>query len=104
MIASLALLLIVSLPDCSRAQTAADTNSADFYVATNGRDDWSGRLAAPNADLTDGPFATLTRARNAVRKLKQVSDKKHFVVGIRGGSYLLRETLVFSLEDAAPSG
>ena len=103
-IASLALLLIVSLPNCSRAQSAADTNSADFYVATNGRDDWSGRVAEPNADLTDGPFATLTRARNAVRELKKVSDKKDFVVRIRGGTYLLRETLVFSLEDSAPNG
>ena len=103
-IASLALLLVVLLPNCARAQHAADTNAADFYVATNGRDDWSGRVAEPNADLTDGPFATLTRARNAVRALKKVSDKKNFVVRIRGGTYLFRETLVFSLEDSAPNG
>ena len=62
-IASLAFLLFVLLPNCCRAKTAADTKSADFYVATNGRDDWSGRVAEPNADLTDGPFATLTAAR-----------------------------------------
>lgn len=102
--ASLALLLIVSLPICSHAHNAADTNSADFYVATNGRDDWSGRVSEPIADLTDGPFATLTRARNAVRELKKVSDRKDFVVRIRGGTYLFRETLVFSLEDSAPNG
>jgi hypothetical protein len=103
-IASLAFLLFASLPNCCRTQTAADAKSADFYVATNGRDDWSGRVAEPNADHTDGPFATLKRARNAVRALKKMSDKKDFVVRIRGGTYLLRETLVFSLEDSAPNG
>ncbi len=36
--------------------------------------------------------------------MKQRSDKKHFVVSIRGGTYSLRETLVFSLEDSAPNG
>lgn len=102
-IAALVLLLIVSTADSSRAN-AADANSADFYVATNGRDDWSGRLAQPNANLTDGPFATLLRARNAVRELKRASHKKNFAVKICGGTYLLRKTLVFSLEDSAPKG
>ena len=37
-----------------------------FFVAPNGRDSWSGRLAVPNADGTDGPFATVERARNAL--------------------------------------
>jgi len=32
-----------------------------FYVATNGNDAWSGRLAEPNADKTVGPFATAER-------------------------------------------
>ena len=39
-----------------------------------------------------------------MRELKKASDKKDFVVSIRGGTYLLRETLVFSLEDSAPIG
>ena len=41
-----------------------------FYVAANGKDEWSGQLEAPVAAGTDGPFATLTRARDAVRQLK----------------------------------
>ena len=41
-----------------------------FHVATNGDDQWSGLLDAPNADGTDGPFATLVRGRDAVRQLK----------------------------------
>jgi len=38
-----------------------------FHVATNGNDAWSGTLPEPNAAKTDGPFATLRRARDAVR-------------------------------------
>lgn len=43
---------------------------ADFYVAVNGLDAWSGQLPAPNPRGTDGPFATLARARDGVRQLK----------------------------------
>ena len=32
---------------------------ATFFVATNGKDAWSGKLSAPNAEENDGPFATL---------------------------------------------
>ena len=39
-----------------------------------------------------------------MRALKKVSDRKNLVVRIRGGIYLLPETLVFSLEDSAPDG
>lgn len=38
-----------------------------LHVAPEGRDTWSGLLAAPNAGRTDGPFASLERARDAVR-------------------------------------
>ena len=38
---------------------------ADLYVATDGNDGWTGTLESPNADATDGPFATLARARDA---------------------------------------
>ena len=44
--------------------------AADFYVATDGNDAWSGTLASPNAAKTDGPFATLQRARDAVRETR----------------------------------
>ena len=41
-----------------------------LYVATEGNDAWSGRLAARNADGSDGPFASLKRARDDIRRLK----------------------------------
>ena len=40
---------------------------ADFFVSPSGKDTWSGTHAGGNAAGTDGPFRTLTRARDAVR-------------------------------------
>ena len=77
--------------------------TADFFVAVDGSDQWSGQFAQPNEARTDGPFVTLTRARNAIRALKQVRDKKEIHVLIRGGVYRLDETVVFSIEDSAPA-
>lgn len=91
----------------------------DFFVASDGDDQWSGTLAAPNAARTDGPFATVTRAQRAVRELKrQVYQPKEkaidaryigtaypfgsgrdIVVFIREGFYALAEPLVFGPED-----
>jgi hypothetical protein len=51
------------------AEVGAATGSA-YYVSPAGRDAWSGKLAKPNAAKTDGPFATLTAARDAIRALK----------------------------------
>ncbi|MBI2844275.1 MAG: isochorismatase family protein [Armatimonadetes bacterium] len=65
-----------------------------IYVATNGSDSWSGKLAAPNAQGTDGPFATLSRARDQVRAIKQEKGLiKPIKVVIRAGKYFLNETL-----------
>ena len=66
-------LLLFSLTSKSLIESAEV--DADFYVATNGNDAWSGTLDGPNKDNTDGPFATLERARNEVRKFKQREKK-----------------------------
>ncbi len=78
--------------------------TGDFYVAVNGSDRWSGQLDQPNRTNTDGPFATLARARDAVRALIRQGDKQGILLLIRGGAYSLKETVVFSLEDSAPPG
>ncbi|AWW32735.1 right-handed parallel beta-helix repeat-containing protein [Echinicola strongylocentroti] len=72
---------------------------ADFYVSPQGSDDWSGTLSSPNSDASDGPFASLERARDAVRELKK-DQKKAIVVQVREGVYRLRETVVFGVEDS----
>ncbi|MEP2775911.1 MAG: right-handed parallel beta-helix repeat-containing protein [Luteolibacter sp.] len=81
---------------CSNEQAKAN---ADFYLSPEGSDEWSGTLAEPNADKTDGPFATLERVRDAVRKLRE-NKSKGILVQVRGGTYPLDETVVFGLEDS----
>ena len=74
-----------------------------FYVAPDGKDQWSGRLPQANAEGTDGPFSTLGRARNAIRELKKEQDGRLLrpvSVLIRGGDYFLAEPLVLSPEDS----
>ena len=44
----------------------------EWYVALEGKDSWSGRLSAPNSERTDGPFATLERARDALQVLRKI--------------------------------
>jgi len=72
-----------------------------LYVATNGNDAWSGTLAAPKPAGTDGPFATLTRARDALRQLRAAGKlDRPVTVLVRGGTYHLPETLVLGPEDS----
>jgi hypothetical protein len=76
--------------------------AALFYIATNGNDAWSGRLARPNANQTDGPFATLERARDELRKLKQTGGLPPggVAVELRGGVYELKAPFALSAEDS----
>jgi hypothetical protein len=74
---------------------------ATFFVSTEGDDGWSGRLPQPNADRTDGPFATITRARDAIRQMKAKGPLSEPVtVMIRGGTYFLEEPILFGPEDS----
>jgi len=75
----------------------------DLYVSPQGNDRWSGLLAEPNADASDGPFATLTRARDAVRALKSEANlPAALTVWLREGGYALKQPIVFGPEDSAP--
>ncbi|PTX94466.1 right-handed parallel beta-helix repeat-containing protein [Opitutus sp. ER46] len=70
---------------------------ARFYVATDGSDAWSGRLAAPNAARTDGPFASLERAQSAVRAAGPSGGVE---VNVRGGVYARRQALRLEAADS----
>ncbi|MBI1925451.1 right-handed parallel beta-helix repeat-containing protein [Candidatus Poribacteria bacterium] len=74
-----------------------------LYVSPDGNDDWSGRLPQANNSRTDGPFATLQHARDAIRTLKDSqgdSLKRPINVFFRGGTYFLNEPIVFGPEDS----
>ena len=73
-----------------------------LYVATNGNDAWSGIQVEPNAQKSEGPFATLERARDEIRKLKKRGGLPAggVVVEICGGIYERTETLELLAEDS----
>lgn len=80
---------------CSQAKTI------DYYVAKNGNNDWSGRLAEPNSNHSDGPFATLSRARDEVRKLKSRGPLQSAVtIYVRGGIYFLSHSFKLEAQDS----
>jgi len=92
----LVVMLVLGL--CAAAVSAQELV---LYVAANGSDGWSGRLAAPNRKRSDGPFATLERARDEIRAPKSAGKIGAAAVLVRRGTYYLAQT--FTLE-AADSG
>jgi Right handed beta helix region len=85
-----------------QAQCATTSENPAFFVATNGNDAWSGRLAEPNRQGTDGPFATVARALKANRENRSRTSKapERTAILIRQGVYLLNEPVVFAPEDS----
>jgi len=73
-----------------------------LFVANNGNDVWAGRLAEPNSNQTDGPFATLERARDEIRTIKQAGEMPQggVTVELRGGVYQREQAFELSAEDS----
>jgi hypothetical protein len=67
--------------------------AADYYVAPDGSD--------ANPGTATSPFATLARARDAVRRHLAGSLTRDLLVLIRGGIYRQEETLTFGPQDSA---
>ena len=85
--------------DGALAASGGGSGSANFFVSGRGKDTWSGRRADPGED--DGPFATVARARDAVRGLLQTQKQPRRVrVVLRGGTYYLDAPLEFGPEDS----
>jgi hypothetical protein len=77
--------------------------AVEFFVATNGNDRWSGLLAEPNESQTDGPFATVGKARDAVLELKRTGlIREPAAIWVRGGRYTLTEPIRFGPGDDFP--
>jgi hypothetical protein len=73
-----------------RAQ--AGEPKADFVVAPDGSDAAAGSVAAP--------FATVMRARDAVRELRRQRPEGLITVLVRGGTYRLDAPIEFTTEDS----
>ena len=80
----------------------AGAAGTSLYVSPTGRDDWSGKLASPNRAKTDGPFATLSRARDAIRDLKTKGGlpKGGATVLVADGTYPQAQSLQFVAGDS----
>ena len=92
-LSSLALLSMGSFP---AAAPAAGVEENVFFVSVNGNDSWSGRLSKPNAERTDGPFATLHAACRASRGLNAGQLRK---IVVQAGQYFFDESLVLDGRD-----
>ena len=72
----------------------ANAEEIALYVSPEGNDSWAG-------DSIDKPFATIYKARDAIRAIKEKGPLTSPVtVYLRDGMYELPETLVFTLEDS----
>ena len=93
-------ILSYALLQCSAA--FAEPAPANFFVAPNGNDAWSGKLPAPNDKHTNGPFATLERARDEIRRLKKAAALPidGIVVELRAGMYELNKPFALTQEDS----
>ncbi len=78
---------------------------AEIYVSPEGNDLWTGRLKAPNAEKTDGPLASLTGARDAIRRIKDHGPLREAVhVLVAAGTYRITEPIVFEPRDSGTVG
>jgi parallel beta-helix repeat protein len=93
-----ALVLAVLIVGSLAPALPAVTEPTLFFVAPDGNDRWSGKLPEANATKTDGPFASLQQARDAVRK--SLTSGSHPNVLIRGGTYRITSPLHLGPEDS----
>ncbi len=97
-------LALITVCPIARLVAANHAPATVLYVAVDGRDDWTGTQAAPSAEGTDGPFATVTRAQVALRTIRQDSPANPAsprpVIYVRGGTYELAQPLVFTPDDS----
>ncbi len=94
----LSVFILLLLYRCSSEKMANNT----LFIAPSGNDNWSGKLAEPNKNETDGPFATFQKAQETIRELKK-TGKLHadgITVYVREGNYSISKTIKFTTEDS----
>ncbi len=94
-------IVLGALPLVCLSAPAAGPGETTLYVSPAGNDAWSGTRSAPTAGRKDGPFATLARARDAIRELKAKGPlTAPVVVRLRGGKHYVTEPVVFGPQDS----
>jgi hypothetical protein len=82
--------------------SAAEQPGLTFYVSPQGKDAWTGKLASPNRQGSDGPFATLTAARDAIRPLIAAGQlpRGGVTVMVQAGEYTLTDSFELTAADS----
>jgi parallel beta-helix repeat protein len=96
-------LFVLSLAATIAVTLAATAAAAPvtLHVSPRGNDRWSGTIAAPDAATTDGPFATLERARDELRKRRAAgSVADGATVLVHAGTYELERTFTLGPDDS----
>ncbi len=95
-------IIFVMVAVLALAAFSAVAETLTLHVSPKGSDAWSGRLDAPSPDGSDGPLATLTGARDTLRKLKQQTGGLPGPVRVlvHAGEYFIAEPIVFTPEDS----
>lgn len=89
--------LFVLLALFAVSELVAQSAALQLHVATNGNDGWSGRLAKPNRDFSDGPLASLNGARD---RLRERPHSEAVIVEVRGGTYRMDAPFVLEPRDS----
>jgi hypothetical protein len=73
-----------------------------FYIAPNGSDQFSGKFQTPNSAGTDGPFASIQKAQEAVSAFKSKNgfSTTGITVCLLEGTYPVRKPLQLTQEDS----
>ena len=92
----------VPAQEVAAPQAGSNPGELTLYVSTVGNDQWSGRLSEPNTAGTDGPLATVQKARDAIREAKAAKGglTRPATVLLRGGVYRQAEPIVFATVDS----
>ncbi len=89
---TLTLLIILS--------AATHVGALTIHVSPQGDDNWSGQLAQPNAQRTDGPVATLERARDILREKRSTAAEDKPRVIVADGRYELSAPFALQPQDS----
>jgi hypothetical protein len=79
----------------------ADSIKTQLYVSPSGDDTWTGLAPSPKPGTADGPFRTLGRAHDELKRLKAAGlPAGGVVINLRGGEYSLSDSYALTADDS----
>ena len=93
---------VLACATCLLFTVTLSAKSLILYIAPDGNDRWSGRLAQPARNGADGPLAALPAALQAARAARNTSSQPpdRITILLRGGTYSVVEPIVLTPEDS----